>query len=263
MIPADFTPKISSHDTLDSTNTKARELAAQGASEGTVVWARQQTQGRGRLKRAWHSPEGGLYLSVLLYPKDPRRLTDLSILTGVALAQAVKESLPKQVAVSVKWPNDCLLNWKKVGGILCESLGEEFFHLCVVGIGLNVNIPETELASFRNNPFSATSFQVATGAGHDVVKIRDRLLSKLFNMYRVYHQDGFPHVQYLWERNCEMIGKKVELRDSGWRDLPAGDTVGATVGTCLGIDEAGAIVLSNAKGERHTYHTGEITCFWP
>src|SRR5438309_1430776 len=121
MLPADFTPKILTFDTVDSTNAKARELAAKGAAEGTVIVAKQQTAGRGRNKRTWHSPEGGLYLSILLHPKEAKKVTDLSILAGVALAQGVTEFLPKSKDVSLKWPNDCLIGWKKVGGILCET----------------------------------------------------------------------------------------------------------------------------------------------
>ncbi len=264
MKATDFVPKIHTFDTLDSTNVKLRELASQGAGEGTVVIATQQTQGRGRNKRTWSSPEGGLYLSALLYPRDKKKISELPLVAGVALAQAAKELLPKSIDVSVKWPNDCLLNWKKVGGILCESLGENFFHLSIIGIGLNVNVPNETLTPFLSNPFSATSFLAETGGKFDLLRAREVVLSKLFNVYRLYKEQGFTPIQFLWERNCGLVGKKVELSDSGApQKIQTGSEIGRVTGTFLGIDENGAVVLSNAKGERHTYHAGEITCFWP
>ncbi len=265
MLPDNFTPKVHLFETLDSTNDKARELAKTGSNEGTVVVARRQTAGRGRNKRVWHSPPGGLYLSMLLYPKEAKRATDLSIVAGVALAQAVKTLLPKSKDVSVKWPNDCLVGWRKIGGVLCENLGEELFNLCVVGIGLNINASDEELLPFKSNPFSATSFRLETGGDFDLERAQAMLVQKLLNVYRHYQTEGFAAIQFLWEKNCGMVGKKVELRDSGTR--PAGEHnpghVGSTTGTFLGIDDSGAVVLSNAKGERHIYHSGEITCFWP
>jgi len=264
MMPDNFIPKVHVFDSLDSTNNKARELALNGSNEGTIIVAKTQTAGRGRMKRVWHSPPGGIYLSALLYPKEAKRAPDLAIVAGVALAQTVKTLLPKAATVSVKWPNDCLVGWRKVGGILCENLGEELFHLCVVGIGLNVNTTDEELLPYKSNPFSATSFKVETGGEHSLDLVQSTLISKLLSVYRHYQTEGFAAIQFLWERNCGMVGKKIELRDSGQRH--AGENpgdVGSTTGTLLGIDDSGALVLSNAKGERHLYHSGEITCFWP
>lgn len=263
MIGPDFSPEIIHFETLDSTNSQARKIALKGGAEGTVVTARTQTAGRGRGKRTWHSPEGGLYLSVLLNSKDPKRPTDLAILAGAAVAQAVKDCLPKQLDVTVKWPNDCLIGWKKVGGVLSEGLGEEL-ELCVVGIGINVNVPDTELEPYKKNPFSATSFLAESGGNFDIEWVKKMVLAKLFTLYRLYHQQGFMAVKEVWQRNCHFIGKKVELSDSGSRE---GDRVksgpGVIIGKFAGIDDRGAIVLSNQKGEEQSYYSGEITCFWP
>ncbi len=268
MMGPGFLPKILRFDSVNSTNAKMREFATQGAEEGTVVVAKTQTAGRGSGKRGWHSPEGGLYFSTLLYPKNGKRVTDLAILAGAAVAQSVKELLPKQKEVTVKWPNDCLIGWKKVAGVLCESLGEQRFDLCVVGIGININIPDTELEPFKSNPFSATSFLVENAGGtFDVDKVLDMVLKKLFALYQLYQQQGFQPIQFIWQKNCRFVGKKVELRESGWREARASKANdpdrGMTVGTFVGIDESGAIVLSNQKGEHHHYYSGEITCFWP
>jgi BirA family transcriptional regulator, biotin operon repressor / biotin---[acetyl-CoA-carboxylase] ligase len=268
--PETISPQILRFDSLDSTNVKARELARQGAAgEGTVLVATRQTAGKGRGNHLWHSPEGGLFLSALLYPKQAKRLTDLPILVGVALAQAVRQIAPKSCEVTLKWPNDVLINWKKVGGILCEALGEECFELCVAGIGLNVNVGPNELAPFQKNPFGATSFQnESEGGAYDLDQVLSVLLAKLFTLYRLYQEEGMEPIRYLWEHNCAFVGKKVELSESGVRE-PAPKSSsgksepGVTVGTVLGIDESGGLVLSNAKGERRSYYTGAITCYWP
>ncbi len=265
MAPEGLAPKLHFFDTVDSTNNKARELAADGGGEGIVVIAKSQTQGRGRHRRVWHSPEGGLYLSALLYPREKRRASDLSILAGAALAQSVKQLLPKSKDVTVKWPNDCLVGWKKVAGVLCEFLGEDYFNLCVVGIGINVNVADEELKKFQGNPFGATSFLGETGGQFPLDETAHIVVNKLFQLYRIYQTQGLAPIQYVWEKNCAFIGKKVELRESGWRDNPSykEGEVGATQGKMEGIDESGAIVLSNTTGERHSYLSGEITCYWP
>jgi len=248
------TPHILRFEELTSTNEKAKEMVNEGQGEGTVIVAEWQTRGRGRGSHLWHSPRGGLYLSTLFYPREPTRATDLSILAGVAMAQAVTQLLPKGCEITVKWPNDCLIGWKKVGGVLCESLGDELLNLCVVGIGMNVNIEEQALEPFKNNLFSATSFSLENGGGRaDLENVLNTIVAKLFTLYHLYHDEGFSPLQYLWEKNCKFIGRKVEFRDYGKPE--------PIVGTLLGIDENGALVLSNQNGDRERYVSGEITCF--
>lgn len=266
MISCEFKPKIHRFDVLDSTNAKLKELALSGAEEGTTVIAVRQTQGRGRGARTWHSPLGGLYFSTLLFAKDQRHATDLPILAGTAVTQAIKNFLPKSVEVSVKWPNDCLVNWKKCAGILCEAVSGST-NACVVGIGVNVNLAAADLATFANNPFHATSCMIEGGGSpYKVEEVFEGISAKLFNLYALYQQEGFTPIQYLWEKNCQLVGKRIELRESGWREQnpkPQGSELGVTTGTVMGIDESGALVLSNSRGERRSYVSGEITCFWP
>ncbi len=268
--------RVHKFDSCDSTNQKAKEIAREGAEIGTVVVARSQSAGRGRGGRKWHSPPGGLYFSILLSPNPGRRSTDLPLLAGVAMAQAIKESLPKSKDISLKWPNDILIDWKKVCGILCEGLADARISICVIGIGVNVNVPLTELSSYMPNPFKATSFSAETGGQpFDLDELLSVCLRKITTLYDVYRAEGFGPIQYLWEKNCRMVGKRVELRESGVTEAqirqgveggvsarPAAGTP-ATVGTLLGIDDSGGLMLSNSKGERAVYYTGELTCFWP
>lgn len=235
-----------------STNAVAKDLARQGAGEGIAVIAETQTSGKGRGKNAWHSPRGGLYCSVLLQASEPRRVTDISILAGVAVCQAVRDSLPKSCDVSVKWPNDCLINFKKVGGILCETVDES--GLCVVGIGLNINTKVEDLVQFQSNAFKATSFIGEIGAGtFDMEKVFQTLLKKIAGVYGVYRKDGFEPIRFAWEKCCHLIGKKVEFTENNQKQS----------GTFLGIDPSGAMLLASTAGEKTRLLSGEITCFWP
>ncbi len=251
--------KIHRVETIESTNSALKELFHQGAKAGTVIIAEQQTAGRGRGDHVWASPLGGVYLSVLLTPADPRRPTELSLLAGVAMAQAVRDTLPKAVEVGLKWPNDCLLNWRKVGGILCEAIPEDPAGTCIVGMGVNVNLNEEHLKPFLANPFSATSFMLeCPGGDFKVSRVADILLRKLENCYIAYKQRGFQSIQYLWERNCALVGKKVEITVSNQAG-PAGKAVGIF----LGIDDQGALVLATGQqGERRRFVSGELTCCW-
>ncbi len=252
--------KFHRFDSTPSTNQTLKELILGGAKAGTVVVADVQTAGRGRGSHTWASPRGGVYLSAALPAREPKRVTDLSIVAGVALAQAVRDCLPKAVQVGLKWPNDCLLNGKKVGGVLCETVASDGSGLCVVGIGVNVNLAAKDLAPFLTNPFSATSFLMeCPGSEFQVNRISEILLRKLENIYLSYLQQGFTSVQYLWERNCTFIGKKVEITLSTLPEAPS-----KVEGVFLGIDEQGALVLAvGAQGERRRYVSGEVTCFWP
>jgi BirA family transcriptional regulator, biotin operon repressor / biotin---[acetyl-CoA-carboxylase] ligase len=260
MSQIDFT--IRRFPSLESTNLKARELAASGAAHGTVVLAERQTAGRGRGSRVWHSPPGGLYFSVLLYPKKVTRPTDFALMAGTALAQAIKNLFPKATDITVKWPNDVLVNWKKVGGILSESLETHGYTAIILGVGVNVNVSASELTAFQKNPFPATSIKEELKSEFKTDEILDMFLKKLQQLYQAYSSEGFASIKYYWEKNCRMIGKRIELRDIAWSGGMDGE-VGVTIGTMLGIDSEGALVLSNPKGERHQYVTGEITCFWP
>lgn len=126
----------------DSTNARARELADQGAPEGTLVVAERQTQGRGRKGRIWFSPPGaGIYASLILRPSiPPHEATRITFVTAVAAAEALLHLT--DLNVRIKWPNDILVNGKKVAGILTEISTERgAVDYAVVGLGMNVNTP--------------------------------------------------------------------------------------------------------------------------
>lgn len=247
-------PNIIQLDRVDSTNEEAKRLARRGDAEGTFVVAMEQSAGKGSQGRVWASPIGGVYVSTLLRAKTPHPATTLSILAGVAAAQTVRDSLPKAFEVSVKWPNDILLDGKKIAGVLCEALEDGPNPLCVLGVGINVNFDSSQLTPFAANPFGATSFQLATGGRkHSVEPVSQTLVRKLTNLHELYWAEGFDPIAALWERNCAGIGRP--LRFAGKQaEIEA---------VCVGIDRSGALVLSNDRGERSAHAVGEIKCFLP
>jgi BirA family biotin operon repressor/biotin-[acetyl-CoA-carboxylase] ligase len=142
------TAKVLRFPTVGSTMDLLHQLAAEGAAEGTVVVAGEQTSGRGSRARPWRSPPGGLWLSALYRPHVPSGAELLSLRVGLAVADAI-ESVGSGVRLGIKWPNDLLLDDRKLGGILCEARWHgETLGWIVVGIGLNVtNQIPAELAA--------------------------------------------------------------------------------------------------------------------
>ncbi|GAJ11566.1 unnamed protein product, partial [marine sediment metagenome] len=132
---------------LKSTNIMAKEKAlhrAEGISEGTLIIAERQSAGKGRLGREWFSPAGGIWLSIILYPQlSPSYISRITLMTAVAVVKAIK--VCTQIESQIKWPNDILINEKKVCGILTEMSAElDIINWVVVGIGINVNIDYRE-----------------------------------------------------------------------------------------------------------------------
>ncbi len=125
---------------VTSTNDVAKELAIKGAREGTIVIAETQSRGRGRLGRKWVSPEGGMWFSIILRPKvDPEGALKLTLMTAAVVAKVISDTF--RLKAEVKWPNDIVINGKKVCGILTEARTKgDMVDFVVIGVGLNANI---------------------------------------------------------------------------------------------------------------------------
>ncbi len=231
----------------DSTNTQARQLAEDGAAEGTVVIADLQSQGKGRMGRFWVSPSGvNLYLSIILRPRiQLRHATQMTFLTAVAVAEAIEETgnfLPQ-----LKWPNDVLLNGKKVAGLLNELNAEtEQIHFMILGIGVNLNMPREQFPTNLRTP--ATSLLVEGGKKVSRLEFTRLLLQKVDTLYSLYLANGFVPVISRWEERCHMIGRKVEV-----------DYQHSTVtGVVKGLDEAGALLLTRSDGGEERVLAGDV-----
>ncbi|MGH7787004.1 MAG: biotin--[acetyl-CoA-carboxylase] ligase [Candidatus Binatia bacterium] len=233
------------HDELDSTNTTARELAAAGAADGTVVIAEAQRRGRGRLGRTWVSPAGkNLYLSVVLRSDLPvDRLSQISLLAGVATCETVSE----WVAAAIKWPNDVLVAGRKVAGLLAEMDGAGAARAVVLGIGVNLNSTAEDFPDELRD--KAGSLRLATGEVVDRARFAGRLLTRLEVRYEQLRRTGFAAVAEAWRQQSNLIGRAIRVQEPGQ----------IVAGTVLGIDEDGALRLRRADGSEHRVVAGDVT----
>lgn len=214
---------------VGSTNDEAARLADSGAPEGTVVWAREQTGGRGRRGRRWTSPAGNLYCSTVLRPDCPApRAAEL----GFVAALAVADIVPPKRAVRVKWPNDVLVDGGKVAGILPESaIGEDgkAQHV-VMGIGVNVGFAP-ELSEMR---------YPSAMLGGTVEGALEKLTAALAARLDQWRRAGFETIRAAWLAKAGPIGLDV--------DVKLGEEL--VRGRFAGIDGDGALLLETSAGRR-------------
>lgn len=201
--------RVLAFDSIESTNEEAKRLAQAGSVDGTVVWARKQTAGKGRRGRKWQSPEGNLFVSLLLRPEcHAQRALQLSFVASLAMAEAVSSMLPKGTFVHCKWPNDVLVEGRKVSGILLESQAVALGGMDWLVVGAGVNI-----ASFPDDvEYPATSL-MAEGAGE--LSAEDMLESfcrRFLAGMVTWKNMGFEPVRRAWLRRAAGVGKKITVR---------------------------------------------------
>jgi BirA family biotin operon repressor/biotin-[acetyl-CoA-carboxylase] ligase len=228
---------------IDSTNVAAKALAAEGAAEGTLVIAEEQTAGRGRLDRRWLAPPGtSLLFSLIFRPQlEIARAAALTMICGLGVREAIREltALPAQL----KWPNDILLHGRKAGGILTElSTSGEHLQWVVVGIGLNVNLPVAVLPA----EFGATSLQHELGQPISRVRLLQQTLLRIEQRYVKLQAGQWPAHQ--WSAALETLGQRVQLYTAE----------GAVEGLAEAVDDEGALLLRLDDGELRTVAVGDI-----
>lgn len=231
----------------DSTNRVAMELGFAGESEGTVVLAEEQTAGRGRAGRTWHSERGtGLYVTLLLRPKlAPAQAPLLTMLAGHSAYAAIE----KQTGLmpQLKWPNDLLLNGKKVGGILTEMHAEpSAVRFVIVGIGINVNQEKfpTELASI------ATSLRRESGKLNYRLELLVRLLTQFESDYNRFLREGAGFVMERFQSVSNFArGRRVRV-DTGTESY---------VGITAGLSADGLLLVERDTGAVTTVIAGDVS----
>ncbi len=230
---------------VNSTNTI---LLNGDFSDGTVIVAESQLAGKGRRGRKWHSPPGkNLYLSILF--KDPpmsaTQMLQLNLVTAVGIVKTLEEL---SVPASIKWPNDILINEKKVAGILIESeMERENIKKIVIGIGINVNMKENEFPNEIKD--IATSIQIATGNYIELRYLLKNLLQKLQLWYNIFEQEGFNQIKKEWENYFSWKGKEVIVFQ--------GEEI--IEGKAVGIDSNGFLIIKDQQGVFKTIIVGDIT----
>jgi BirA family biotin operon repressor/biotin-[acetyl-CoA-carboxylase] ligase len=197
--------------------------------------------------RSWHSPPGaGIYLSVLLKPDiEVIQLSPMTLMTGVAVANAVNSFQP--LSVDLKWPNDILLNGKKLGGILCELVPFKEKFWVVLGIGVNVN-HEADHFPLELSEI-ATSLYLQNGKYFDRTQLVISILKNLNHRYLSFLSEGIQPIIEDWTDLTKMIGKPVQMTQGGQ----------SIEGVALGLDDQGSIILELQNGELKTFNSGEVS----
>ncbi|MCR8642251.1 biotin--[acetyl-CoA-carboxylase] ligase [Paenibacillus sp. N1-5-1-14] len=239
------------YDEVDSTQTIAKQKVAEGAPEGTIVIAESQTAGRGRMGRKWYSPKGkGIWMSVVLKPQIPIHFApQLTLLTAVALCRTIRREC--KVDIGIKWPNDLLINGKKVCGILLESSAEdERIKHVICGVGISANLGEEDYPPELLD--IATSLAIASGEQVYRETLIASFLQELEQLYKLYHQEGFATIRALWEALSVTLHRPIQIHTP--RD-------GIVEGIASGIDESGGLRIVSSTGEQLCIFSGDVELY--
>ena len=235
--------KIFAFHSLQSTNETAKQIARNGAEEGSLVIAEVQTAGRGRHGRSWFSPEGGLWFSLILTPRiPPQRIPILSLITALSVVEAIQKTV--SLLSTIRWPNDILIREKKVCGILSEyERGEEDKNLVIIGIGINVNQsrfpPELERIS--------TSLRLELG----------RLVSRLFLLQEILLRFEENYSTLLRGDAEDLLKKVIGFSSYMGRRVMVDLKEKVLEGEVIDLDEDGRLILRLDNGLLQRVTAGE------
>jgi len=243
-----FGRKILFSHQVGSTNDWAKELALLGAEEGTVAMAETQTAGHGRLGREWASPEGGLWFSVIFRPElEPTEASKLVFAAGLAVAEVLHELYG--LRAETKWPNDVLVNGRKVCGILAEmnTTGDEV-NFVVIGVGINANFDAKEALPEELSK-DATSLETALGRSVQLDTLFRTMLERLECIYELFVKEGFASVLTMWKKYATFLGCKVEVLTGTER----------LVGFALDVDDDGGLTVKLENGNVRDVLVGDVS----
>ncbi len=230
------------YPSVTSTMDVARKFAREGAQEGTVVVAEEQTVGRARLGRAWINPPGVLAVSVILHP-EMSQLVRLTMVASLATSRCIERATGLETAI--KWPNDVLIRGKKISGILTESaLRGQSVEWAVIGIGINVNF---DPGAYPEIADIATSLSVELGKNVSPLDVLVHLLTEMERFYLALR--GGEPVRLEWQNKLETLGKVVQVK--------TGD--GLEKGFAESVDDDGALILRRPDGSKVRIVAGEVT----
>ncbi len=244
-LPQEF--RLVEMNEVDSTNEAAKRLACTGAEEGTLVWARGQTAGRGRRGREWDSQPGNLFASFVLRPGcAPLQAVQLTFVAALAVRDMLSIYITSSGSIACKWPNDVLVRGRKISGILLESstAGTGIIEWLVLGVGVNL----------RHHPdiggrHPATSL-FAEGAGEVDASSALEQLALAFSQRRgQWLQGGFDAVRNAWLEHAYGLGQTARIKLES----------GSHTGSFMGIDENGALRLKGSDGSERLFAAGDVT----
>ncbi|MGI6227062.1 MAG: biotin--[acetyl-CoA-carboxylase] ligase, partial [Peptococcales bacterium] len=235
-------------DEVSSTNDLAKDYANSGKPEGTVIVAEKQLQGKGRLGRTWDSPKKqGIWVSVILRPPIlPIYASQITFVLAVGMVRALEKAIG--IKARIKWPNDILVNKRKVAGILTELSAEiERINYIVFGIGVNVNQKEKDFPE----EFRKRSISLTMALGHTVsrVQVLQAMLEELERAYQEYLELGFDYILREWKANSITIGADVQVIMGEER----------LEGKAIDLDGDGSLIIRDMNGNRHRVIAGDVS----
>lgn len=234
------------YNTIDSTNKIAKKLAINNIDEGTVIISEEQTEGRGRLGRIWSSPKGkGIWFSVILKPNiNPIMASRVTLIGAASVYCALSEM---NIKTKIKWPNDIVLNNKKLCGILTEMSGEvDKLNYIVMGIGINVNVEK-----FNDDLKDiATSLKIEEEKSIDRKELLSKIINNLEAFYNKFKENGdIEEVVEICKNNSAIIGKKIKIINCGKERIVK----------AVNLDKDGELLIENEDGLLEKIISGEIS----
>ena len=224
-------------DSTDSTQNFAMEIASNDKENGTVIISKKQTMGRGRMKRKWKSPTGGIWMSIIIHPKfDVSYTTLVPIATSLALCMAIEKIL--KIKPELKWPNDVTLKGKKVAGVLVDtSIISNEIENVVLGIGINFKIKPHELASTIKKTPNFYGVTTLVKKNEKALPLVQQFLYELENVFQLINSRRIKKIKSEWTKRSSTIGRNVSIITGE----------GTVNGKAVKIDSDGALIISKGK----------------
>ncbi|MDR2545345.1 MAG: biotin--[acetyl-CoA-carboxylase] ligase [Methanobrevibacter sp.] len=237
--------KIYAFQEVDSTNTVAKFLAGSGIEEGTIVIARSQIKGKGRRGKKWESPLGGIWLSIILRPEiSPQQAALITLGAGVAVTKAIRKF---DVDARIKWPNDVLVDDKKIAGILTEANSKSRkLEYVVVGIGIDSNLDSSSIS--KKSKIKATTLKEELKREINETNLISTLLEEFEDVYKDFENKDFEEILYKWRNLSQTIGSYVVIEQLFGEVLK---------GYVVGINNGGSLILELNTGELKKIISGE------
>lgn len=234
-------------DDIDSTNIKGKEFAKKSTEDGSIIIAEKQTLGSGRFNRKWVSPSGGLWFTLLLRPTIPP--TEAPKITQIAAASIYKTLMDFNINTTIKWPNDILLNGKKLCGILAEMKCDmDSVHYLILGIGMNINIDESDFDESIKS--TATSLKIHCNKQFERSEILADFLNHFETLYNkfLYNLDLSETISICREHSS-IFGKQAKLITYNTEEIV----------TCVSLSDTGDLIVKDSIGNEKAVLTGEIS----
>lgn len=244
--PESFGHVVHYFDNIASTNETAKRYALDGVAHGTLIVTETQTGGKGRLGRTWHSPRGGIWISLIVRPEI--NMSEVPKFTPIAtLAASLAIGKATGLRAMVKWPNDILVGGRKVAGILTEMTAEaDRVEFMVIGMGINVNFGATDLP--RELEGKATTLMDEMGAKVDRARLLRAILDEMDQIYIRFKAGDYPAILGELKAISATLGQTIAVM-SGSKEV---------TGKALGFNELGGLLIELSDGRIETVHSGEI-----